>query len=418
MPEKKDIAIIVQRYGAEVNGGAEVHARMIAEKLASRYNVTVLTSCALDYDSWKPVLSPGDSDEGGVRVKRFNNHARAPRRVQGALNRKLGGRTWDRKIFRLLNQPTWWNRFFPPADITDQDNIRWLQAQGPCMPELLSYLKENREKYTAFIFFTALYYPTALGIAEVAGKSILIPTVHDERESYFAVYQQVMASAEWLFFNTIVEQTFSEKLFPIADSKKQIVAVGIDLDDTSRDAAVPAKFDINKPYLIYVGRVDKAKGCDVLLDYFMRFAAGHPSSLQLVLVGKSSMEKSDHPAVFFTGFVSDYEKVQLIKQAEALVVPSLHESLSLVLLESFACKVPVIANLKTDVLKDHIDKSQGGWLYESYGDFEKILMKVMRDQTGNKRKGDAGYQYVVDNYSWDSVMKKFDIAIEDISTNS
>lgn len=417
MIQKKNIAIIVQRYGAAVNGGAEVHARMIAEKLACRYNVTVLTSCALDYDSWKPVLPAGDSDEGGVHIKRFDNLERAPRRVQGALNRKLGGRTWDRKLFRLLGEPRWWNTVFPPSEITHEDNIRWLQAQGPCMPELVSYLKEHQHEYAAFIFFTALYYPTALGIMEVAGKSILIPTMHDERESYFPMYQQVMASAEWLFFNTIVEQDFSEKLFSIEGGKKQIVAVGIDLDEASPDPSVPEKFGINQPYLIYVGRVDKAKGCDILIDYFTRFAAGHPSGLHLVLVGKSSMEKSANPAVFFTGFVSEYEKVQLIKQAEALAVPSLNESLSLVLLESFACKVPVIANLKTDVLKDHIDKSQGGWLYDSYADFEKILTEVVASKTGNQQKGEAGYRYVVDNYSWDSVMRKFDMAIEDISIN-
>lgn len=417
MMSKQKIAIIVQRYGAAVNGGAEVHARMMAGKLALRYDVTVLTSCALDYVTWKPVLPPGDSDEGGVHIKRFPNLERAPRRVQGALNRKLGGRTWDRKLYRLLNQPGWWNTFFPPAQISHEDNIRWLQAQGPCMPELVSYLKDNREEYTAFIFYTALYYPTALGIAEVPGKSILIATMHDERESYFPIYQQVMTSAEWLFFNTSAEREFSEKLFSIADRKKQTVAIGIELDDTDRDPSVPAKFNIRQPYLLYVGRVDKAKGCDVLIDYFTRFAASHPASLQLVLVGKSSMRTPAHPAIFFTGFVSDDEKLQLIKQAEALAIPSLNESLSLVLLESFACKVPVIANLKTEVLKDHIDRSGGGWLYGSYDDFEKILTEVVADKRGNQQKGEAGYRYVADNYSWDSVMQTFDMAIADISAN-
>lgn len=416
-PTAKKVAIIVQRYGVDVNGGAEVMARMIAEKLALHYDVTVLTSCALDYQTWKPVLAPGDSDEGGVHVKRFHNFERASRRVQAAHNRKLDGRTLGRKVFRWLKEPGWWNALFPQAQITHHDNIAWLQAQGPCMPELVSYLKHNKEEYAACIFFTALYYPTALGILEAAGKSILIPTMHDERASYFPIYQQVMASAAWLFFNTRVEQDFSEKLFPIEKCKKAIVATGIELDDTAPDSSIPAKFNIDKPYLIYVGRVDKSKGCDVLLDYFARFAASHASPLQLVMVGKSSMEKSVFPDVFFTGFVSDYEKVQLMKQAQALVMPSLFESLSLVLLESFACKVPVIANLKCDVLKDHIDGSRGGWLYDSYGDFEQILTEVVGNKAANQQKGDAGYQYVVDNYSWDSVIKKYEIAIEDISTN-
>ena len=418
MSPKKSIAIIVQRYGSDVNGGAEVLARMIAEKLLSHYDVTVLTSCALDYHSWEPVLAPGDSEDGGIHIKRFNNFKRSSRRVQRFHSRRLSGQTLGQKLFRWLNKPAWWHAVFPQSKITHQDNVAWLQAQGPCMPELLSYLKHNRDSYSAFIFFTALYYPTALGILEVPGKSILIPTMHDERASYFPIYQQVMASAEWLFFNTAVEQRLSEKLFSIGSSKKEIMAVGIELDDTGRDISVPAKFNIHQPYLIYVGRVDRAKGCDVLIDYFTRFAGSHASRLQLVMVGKHSMEKSAHPAVLFTGFVSDYEKIQLMKQAQALAVPSLYESLSLVLLESFACKVPVIANLKCEVLKEHIDKSEGGWLFDSYDGFAKILTEVLENTAGNQHKGDAGYQYVMNNYSWDSVIQKFDLAIDDISRNA
>ena len=416
MNQKKSIAIIVQRYGSDVNGGAEVLARMIAEKLVSQYDVTVLTSCALDYQTWEPVFVPGDSDEGGVHIKRFTNFKRSPRRVQRFYERKLSGRTWGQKIGRWLNEPTWWHAVFPQSTITYQDNLAWLQAQGPCMPELLSYLKQNKDNYSAFIFFTALYYPTALGILEVAGKSILIPTMHDERASYFPIYQQVMQSAEWLFFNTGVEQRLSERLFSIENNKKDIMSVGIEADDTAVDLLVPAKFNITQPYLIYVGRVDKAKGCDVLIEHFTRFAGSHAARLQLVMVGKSSMEKSAHPDVLYTGFVSDAEKIQLMKQAQALVVPSLYESLSLVLLESFACKVPVIANAHCAVLKEHIDTSRGGWLFDSYDGFAKILTEVAAHTRENQQKGEAGHQYVINNYSWGAVMKKFDRAIDDIAT--
>ncbi len=40
------LACVVQRYGAEVTGGAEAHCRAIAERLAESHDVTVLTSCA------------------------------------------------------------------------------------------------------------------------------------------------------------------------------------------------------------------------------------------------------------------------------------------------------------------------------------------------------------------------------------
>ena len=44
----KRIALVNQRYGMEVNGGSEYYTRMIAERLANRYEVEVLTTKAVD----------------------------------------------------------------------------------------------------------------------------------------------------------------------------------------------------------------------------------------------------------------------------------------------------------------------------------------------------------------------------------
>ena len=62
------VAIVVQRYGVEVNGGAELHARTIAELLHEDVDVTVLTTCALDYRTWADHYPPGETRVGPVRV--------------------------------------------------------------------------------------------------------------------------------------------------------------------------------------------------------------------------------------------------------------------------------------------------------------------------------------------------------------
>jgi hypothetical protein len=65
------IAVVVQRYGADINGGAELHARYIAEHLARHAAVEVLTTCATDYITWRNALPPGEEMVHGVKVRRF-----------------------------------------------------------------------------------------------------------------------------------------------------------------------------------------------------------------------------------------------------------------------------------------------------------------------------------------------------------
>lgn len=416
MSEKKKIGIIVQRYGAEVNGGAEVHARMIAEKLSAKYDVTVLTSQAIEYQSWKPEYAEGESELNSVKIIRFANQLRKSEKEQRYYRRKITNRLPSQRIYRLLNSPGWWLRLFPEVKIAEQDNIKWLEAQGPAMPGLLTYLKQHQNNYAAYIFFTALYYPSAMGVITVPGKSIFVPTVHDEKPMYFPIYQKVMSSPSWILFNTTSEMEFSEKMFDLQKTKKQVVGVGIELskETVNPDKSILSKLSISSPYIIYVGRIDKNKGCDVMIKYFLRYIGTHKADINLVLVGKAMMEIPTHPSVIHTGFVDDNTKTQLMLQAHALIIPSFFESLSLVLLESFACGVPAIANGKTEVLKEHIDKSDGGWVFYNYTDFANALNEIINNESKRIQKAANGFAYVKNNYSWDKVLNQFDEAIDDI----
>ena len=65
------LAVVVQRYGSELNGGAELHARYVAEHLSSHADVEILTSCARDYITWKNEFSEGIDVVHGLPVRRF-----------------------------------------------------------------------------------------------------------------------------------------------------------------------------------------------------------------------------------------------------------------------------------------------------------------------------------------------------------
>ena len=60
------LAVVVQRYGADISGGAELHARYIAERLARHASVEVVTTCARDYVTWKNELPAGVEQVNGA----------------------------------------------------------------------------------------------------------------------------------------------------------------------------------------------------------------------------------------------------------------------------------------------------------------------------------------------------------------
>ena len=68
----KKVAFVVQRYGTEVNGGAETLARQLAMQLSKNYDVDILTTKALDYITWEDYYEKDCEVIDGVNVKRFS----------------------------------------------------------------------------------------------------------------------------------------------------------------------------------------------------------------------------------------------------------------------------------------------------------------------------------------------------------
>ena len=92
------VAVVVQRYGADINGGAELHARYIAERLARHAEVEVATTCAKDYVTWRNELPAGTEQVNGVTVRRFPvRRERQSRRIRAALAARLRAPAFHRR---------------------------------------------------------------------------------------------------------------------------------------------------------------------------------------------------------------------------------------------------------------------------------------------------------------------------------
>lgn len=421
------IAFIVQRYGAEILGGSEYHCRLIAERLALRHDVEVLTTCARDYVTWKNEYPEGTDRVRGVTVRRFANTA-----------------TRDITAFNAFSDQV----FGGPH--TADDERRWLEMQGPWCPALLDYLQRHHHAYDALIFFTYLYAPTALGLRIAPQKSIFVPTAHDEPAIHLDFYREIFELPVAFAFNTEVEKDFLYTSFRLQPLAEEIVGCGVDLlpegatprtedaasaDDRragtstalvdeepgpvdtepeplpphllGRGAAFRRRHRIYGDFLLYGGRIDPGKGCEELLEYFTSYKE-QGGEATLALMGVKLMQLPEVPWVRFAGLLSERERLEALEAAAVVVVPSPFESLSLLALEAMAVGTPVLCNGHCEVLVSHCRRSQAGLWYDTREEFIGAATRLLDDARLRRAMGRNGREYVRRNYRWDVIMAKYD----------
>ena len=378
------VAFVVQRYGEEICGGAEQHCRLVAERLVPYLDVDVLTSCALNHLPWDNYYSPGAVDINGVTVRRF------------VVDRIRDHHTFDRLSYQVFG-----------GTHSYLDEIAWIENLGPHCPSLLVYIGQNRHEYDLFVFFTYQYFPTVFGLPIVPEKAALAPLAHDDRTLYLDVYNPVLHLPRHIIYNTEVERAMVEWRFHNAGVPNTVVGTGI-YDPGSRDAAgFRARHGIDGEILTYVGRIEPAKGCKQLFDYFSRYKADRRTNLTLVLVGKSEMPVPDRPDIRALGFVSDEEKFDALAASTVVVLPSETESLSMANLEAWTAGAPVLANGLCQVLKENCVKADGGLFYTSYDEFAACLDVLLAEPDLRRELAANGARYVEENYGWDAIIAKY-----------
>ena len=388
------IAFVVQRYGIEVSGGGELLCRQVAEQLSSDFEIEVLTTCAQDYITWENAYPPGRSIVNGIPVYRFPS----------VRTREAG---FGKRSARLFGHPH-----------TLQDEWEWLHAQGPVAPALLRYIADHHFEYDAFVFFTYIYYPTALGLRLVSDRALLVPTAHDEPPIYLNIYQSLFHSPRAILYNTFEERQFLENLFGVEYIPGEVVGVGIDTPAHVDPAAFRRRYGVDTPYLVYVGRVSHSKNCAELLDYFVRYKADHPGPLTLLLVGRVEIHIPEREDIISVGFISDKDKFDAIAGAELLLMPSKLESLCIAFLEGLALGVPVLCNGASPVLRGHCLRSDAALYYLDYPEFEASLELLLSERRLRTLLGKRGKRYVRSNYTWERVLDKYRRLLTEVIQNS
>lgn len=387
---------MVPRYGVEVVGGAELGARMLAERLVSQlgWEVEALTTCALDARTWADDYAPGETEVHGVHVRRYGSlRGRSPR-----------FEAFSRHVMR------------DPPRASARDAARWIEMQGPVSRALVDAVGDSGADVV--VFYPYLYHPTVHGLAEAGRRAVMHPAAHDEPPLRLPLFADVFAAARGLVFQTEGERRLVEGLFPVASTRQIVLGLGIEEGEGDPGAARSDLGLGTRPYLLYVGRVDDGKGTGMLARFFAAYKARRPGPLALVLAGPVIDPPPGHPDVIVAGPVDDATKWGAYRGAIGFVHPSAYEAFSLVLIEAWTAGLPTLVNARCSATREHCERSGGGLWFDGYAELEAALDRLVADADLRSRLAEAGRRYVDANFRWPSLIERYGAFLEGVAATS
>ena len=404
------IACIVPRYGTEIASGTEYHCRLVAEQLAERHQVDVLTTCARDDATWRNEYGEGADRVRGVAVRRFAT-----------------ARMRDRREFQRQSEWIFGHRH------SRQDEIEWLKQQGPWAPGLHEYIEKHHQHYDVLLFFGYVHAPTVMGIKAAAQKSVLVPDVQHEDDPAFqlGIVQDVFTGAAAIAWASEAEREFARARFALRTVTEDVIGCGVAVPEGEAVAegaeppgpppggrepfaahiegpanAFRRRHRIHGKFLLYGGRIDPGQGAEELLEYFQTYVK-EGGDATLVLMGVKRMPLPEDPHVRFAGTLPDEERLHAFEAATVVVVPA-PDGLAIVALEAFSVGTPVIGNARSAALVDHCRRSDAGLYYADRWEFVDALKLMLRDDGLRAALGRNAKAYVNQHYRWTLVLSKYD----------
>ncbi len=380
------IAFIIPRYHIPQAGGAEVLVQNLAEKLVKAgHKIDVLTTCSQDHTRWGNDLKSGKETIHGVNVHRF---------------------TVDERVnfsrFILLEQRI--DRGWP---LNLKEENQWIKGSVHSK-ELYTFLDMHQTQWDTLIFAPYLFGLTYQGMQIASYKSFLIPCLHNEPYAYLHIFQSMFQKAQGILFNSLPEKELARKIFSVPEEKCSIVGMGFEPFALSKENNFRKKFNLGSdPFLLYAGRREKGKNTPLLINYFQTYKKHHPSPLKLVLIGSGKIDEKLSSDIVDCGFISSEEKQEAYQEALLTCQPSLNESFSIVLMESWLAQTPVLVNTKCAVTQFHTQSSQAGLWFKNFFEFESCLDFFLTQEEARKKMGIQGRNYVLNHFEWGHVLDRF-----------
>jgi glycosyltransferase involved in cell wall biosynthesis len=392
---RSKLLVVVQRYGDGVAGGAEAHARELVKRLRPHLDIEVLTTASSDYRTWENTFTAGIEWVDDVPVRRFP---------------VLRQRAYDFKLYE--------RRAYAKAH-TLEDERTFVDAQGPYVPDLLEHLWRVGRHADHLLFFTYIYYPTVRGLPLVPERAVLVPTAHDEPAIRLSIYAPVFHAPRAIAFNTEEERAMVHARFRNQRVPNEILGVGVEVPDDRSADRFRQRFDLEGPFLLYIGRIVESKGCRELFAYWERWRRSEPDrDIRLVLIGQSEMALPKRKDVVHLGVVDEQAKYDALEACVALAVPEVLSSMSMVTLEAWSCGRPVICDASSPVVWGMARRAGAGLAFRDAAEFGEIVGMLTDDPSLRGRVGEAGRAFVRKTYTWPRIVESYLDLLAEVRTRN
>ncbi|MGH7446443.1 MAG: glycosyltransferase, partial [Longimicrobiales bacterium] len=400
-------AFITPRYGAEITHGAEHACRLLAQQLAQRHDVEVLTTCARNAESWANDYQEGADRVRGVLVRRFA---------------AAGGR--DPEAFRVLSQ-----RIFT-APHSRADELEWVKRSGSSSPGLVDFLKRQHRNYDVLVFFSYWAGTTVHGIAIAPERSILVPCASLEPALRLWTCQDTLTTAAGVGYASGTERRIVRAHLRQWPRSEEIVGIGVaavheskyprlqeqpsepepgDEAQADTESEEPPSHLIGRGVLFrrrhrlhgafafYGGPVDADNGTEELIEYFANYAA-QDGDTALVMMGVKMMKLPSEPWLHSAGVLMGRDRPGALEAADVAMAPDPDDILGEHALEGLAAGTPVLASARSAVAVEHVRRSNGGLYYANRDEFVEAMRLLMSNARLRESLGRSGRRYVQQQY--------------------
>jgi len=378
----KKIGIITPWFG-RFAGGAELLARGMARELNKRgVSASVFTTCSQSpYDSWwQDHYEPGVYDVEGIETRRF-----ATGKVREPYDAVI------RKLTRGQNLSAAEQNDFFDYGINSSDLVQ----------AVAGYVNDSYE-LIALPYFHGLTHSV---VNQYPGKISLIPCFHDEPQFYWPATERLLANSKHIFFNSIEEKQLTIKNYGRSVGRRVVesvvTGVGVELPPSNGE---PKTLRLPDRYFVYAGRKERGKNVHVLGEWFLEYAG----DAKLVFIGGG--DETLVPAgnrCLDLGFVSEADKLEVLRHSLGVINLSENESFSIVIMEGWLCGVPSVVSAQCAVTRNHVSRCNGGLFVSNKDEFCEALKYLEAQDSVRHNMGMNGQQYLAREFSFDAVLGRY-----------